>query len=129
MKQLIKTQKKHNIKISLSNVCFEVWLLLHFQNTVAAYSSYDDLRNNSNLRKECKNHGIKDYDKGDKEIFDVISENIDKAKDRAEKMNEATTNSANPSWTKPYQLNPYTDVHKLLEAIDKFWEDNSKSTS
>lgn len=121
--------KKHNIDIALSNVCFEVWLLLHFQNTVTVYSCYDDLRKNSNLRAECKKVGINDYDKADKKIFDAISENIKTASERAEKMNETTKNSANSSCTKPYQLNPYTDVHKLLEAIDKFWKDTGKSSS
>ncbi len=55
--------QKHGISIAISNVCFEAWLLLHFQDTTASYSCYDDLRNNSVLRAECKIRGLIDYDK------------------------------------------------------------------
>jgi len=113
--------QKNDISVAISNVCFEVWLLLHFQETAKPYNNYDDLRNNSVLRTECKKRGLIDYDKGDKAIFNVLKENeIKQARIRAERMNQQTKANAEPSWTKPYQWNPYTNVHQLLDAIDEF---------
>jgi hypothetical protein len=113
--------KPKNISIAISNVCFEVWILLHFQATVRPYNSYDELKTHSQLREECKKRGLLDYDKADKQVFEILKKiEIDQARKRAERMNQSTKNSADPSWTKPYQWNPYTNVHELLDAIDEF---------
>lgn len=119
--QAFDKAKINNIFLAISNVCFEAWLLLHFQDTTVSYSCYDDLRTNSVLRAECKKRGLSDYDKGNKEIFNLLTDDeIKDARDRAERINEHTIKSACPERTKPYQLNPYTDVYKLLDAIDDF---------
>ncbi len=111
---------KNGIKIALFNVCFEVWILLHFQDTVAPYNSYDDLRKRSILQDQCKAKDMSNYDKGDKNIFNIIKANIGKARERAERMNQRTIESADRDWTKPYQWNPYTNIHELLDVIDEF---------
>lgn len=122
--------KSHNISVAISNVCFEVWLLLHFCETTASYSNYDDLIKNSTLRVECKTRGLRDkrgqpdYDKADQDIFRILTEKeITDARTRAKKINRLTEQSADPSSTKPYQWTPYTDVYKLLDAIDDFAEE------
>lgn len=113
--------KPKNISIAISNVCFEVWLLLHFQDTVRPYSSYQDLENNSELRQECKKRGLLDYEKGNKQLFEIFEEEeLNDAKTRAKRMNQNTQRDADPNWTNPYQWNPYTNVHELLQAIDQF---------
>lgn len=110
-----------NISIAISNVCFEVWLLLHFQETVKPYNNYEDLRTNSRLREECKKRGLLDYDKTNKQLFEIFKQTeLTQARNRAERMNTSTKSSADRSWTKPYQWNPYTNVHELLDEIDKF---------
>jgi len=115
-----KAQPK-NISIAISNVCFEVWILLHFQATVRPYNSYDDLIKNSPLRDLCKKRGLDDYKKGNKQLFDILKKKeLDDAKTRAERMNQNTQENADPKWTMPYQWNPYTNVHELLDAIDEF---------
>jgi len=108
--------KANVVNIALSNVCFELWILLHFEMSTASYSSCDDLIKNSALRKEH----IKNYDKGDKKIFDEIFDRIDDAKSNAISMNEGIEKTADHSWKKPYQLNPFSDVYKLLDAIQDF---------
>lgn len=106
------------IQIALSNVCFEVWLLLHFQDSAAAYDCCKDLLKRSDL----KNKHIKDYDKShNREYSDG---EISRARQNAARMNRRTKDCANPEWTQPHQWNPYTDVHKLLDAIDKFGKKN-----
>lgn len=119
--------EKNSVNIALSNVCFEVWLLLHFKITVAHYHNYEDLRKNSPLRQELRKKGLKDYEKGNPDIFNIISDSIKNARQRAEKLNKETSNAASLSWVKPYQLNPYTDVYKLLDAIDKFGKQHLSS--
>jgi len=101
------------VQIALSNVCFEVWLLLHFQSTCGAHDSCDDLLRRSRLKEH-----IPGYDKANRREYS--SEEIARARKNAERVNESTKCGANPDWTQPHQWNPYTDVHKLLDAIDEF---------
>lgn len=107
--------KAAGIEIAFSNICFEVWILLHFQVNVAAYPSYAELWRRSNL----KDH-IKGYDKAKKRIFS--EEEISAARKNAKALNRRTKNGADPAWRQPHQWNPYTDVYKLLDAIDAFGE-------
>lgn len=112
--------RSNYVDVALSNVCFEVWILLHLVNSNASYTSCDDLLSKSKLKKELKKRGIINYDKADSKVFEVISSDIDVAKERAKKMNQATLNSSYDTENTPYKLNPYTRVHELLDAIDDF---------
>jgi len=103
----------NGINIALSNVCFEVWILLHFQPTVAPYDSYADLRKHSKLKEH-----IAGYDKGTKRRFS--NNEVDAARKNAASLNTQTIAGANPDWNQPHQWNPYTDVHDLLDALDEF---------
>ena len=103
----------NDIHIALSNVCFEVWLLLHKQKTCAAYDSYDDLARRSKLKKHFKG-----YDKANR--LDLTDEEICGARDNARRMNEATRKGANKGDEVPSRLNPYTGMPYLLDAIDAF---------
>lgn len=111
---------KNNIEIALSNVCFELWILLHFKQNTAPYTSYDNLMSASELKRELQKAGIHNYEKGDVDIFRAIFHKLDEARARAVTMNSATEHSAPPNVDRPYQLNPYTEVYKLLDAIDSF---------
>ncbi|MCC5844566.1 MAG: RloB domain-containing protein [Verrucomicrobia bacterium] len=104
---------EEGIHIAISNVCFEVWILLHFQNTVAPYSSYTDLWNRSDLRLHISN-----YEKGS--VYTFSNEQIKSARANAAIMNQQTCAGADSSWSNPHQWNPYSDVHLLLDAIDDF---------
>ncbi len=115
--------KAANIHVALTNVCFEVWLLLHLVDSTASYSSCKNLLSESPLKSKLKDLGIKKYDKADRKIFDVISPSINKAKERAKKMNAATLKSSYHSIDKPHLINPYTGMPQLLSALDKFVEE------
>ena len=43
--------RRNCIEIAFSNVCFELWILLHFEYTAAPYSTCADLLKKSNLKK------------------------------------------------------------------------------
>ena len=105
--------KAGGVNIALSNVCFEVWLLMHFQPTCAACDTCDDLTG----RKDFKKH-FPQYEKGAECTY--LPEQIMTARRNSEKLNKRTINAANKSWTVPSMWNPYTDVHMLLAAIDAF---------
>ncbi len=105
----------NGINIAFSNVCFEVWVLLHFQETVPPCDSYDDLRKRTPLTTY-----IPKYDKGEKRQY--TADEVASARKNSVRLNEQTTAAANSTWNKEHQWNPYTDVYKLLDAIDKFAE-------
>lgn len=107
------TAQANGINIALSNVCFEVWILLHFQQAVAPYDSYEDLRKHSKLKEH-----IAGYDKGTRRRFS--NSEVCAARKHAVKLNAETISGANPEWDQPHQWNPYTDVYALLDAIDEF---------
>lgn len=108
------------INIAISNVCFELWILLHFQDCSSPYVSFDDLMAKSGLKKQLQDNGIQSYEKGESRIFDLIQGDVAQARIRAKEMSEATKAAADAKKTMPYQLNPYCDVYLLLDAIDEF---------
>ncbi len=112
------------LNIALSNVCFEIWILLHFQEVTAPYSNYDDLYKNSQLCHHLAEAGLNKYEKSVASLYSYLDKNVLDAKSRADRMNKATVNSSGAA-SKPYQLNPFTEMHKLLDAIDDFMENNS----
>ena len=113
------------LNVALSNVCFEVWILLHFQDVTAPYSSYEDLYKNSQLCDHLKKIGLNKYEKNIVSLFSYLNDKVADAKSRADKMNVATLKSSGINNPKPYQVNPFTEMHKLLEAIDEFMERNA----
>lgn len=117
----------NGINIALSNVCFEHWLLLHLDDHRRSYSNCNDLLKNSTLKALLESKcGIKNYDKGLPFLFEKIKHGIDDAVKRAEAICVNAVKSAVTGKEAPHYLNPYTDVHKLLEAMKEFEEKVSK---
>ncbi|OIO67398.1 MAG: hypothetical protein CO186_08540 [Zetaproteobacteria bacterium CG_4_9_14_3_um_filter_49_83] len=111
--------KANNVKVALSNVCFEVWLLCHLEYSTAQYSCYDDLKHNSNLDNKIKELGFPSgYTKFDKDLCKALVEKVTTAKQNAIQMNQAVIAGSSPSRRDPYQLSPFTNVPDLLDAID-----------
>lgn len=105
--------QKNGVHIALSNVCFEVWLLMHFQATCAACNTCDELTSRDDFRK-----WFSGYEKGAGCI--LTCKQIEKARKNAKRMNDRTIKGADRSWTVPSKWNPYTNVYELLDAIDEF---------
>lgn len=115
-----KKAKKNNIKIAFSNVCFELWLLLHLEYSTASYSCCDNLIKQSNLKNHLKAKGIENYDKRLPYLFDKLKENLVTAFRNAERVNNAAQKTADPKKMAPFHLNPYTDIHELFIDIQNF---------
>lgn len=112
--------RDNGIHIALSNVCFEYWLILHCINSAAPYVSYDDLMRRSCLKEEFRRRGKGEYDKGEADIYLLLMEGVQLARTRAATINQRTLESAANNETRAHRLNPYTDMPKLLDAIDGF---------
>jgi len=111
----------NGVKIALSNICFEQWLLLHFIESTAPYSSYDNLIAASPFLQQLSGIGISDYEKGGLKLLMHLSDaRIVSARTRAKKMNDQIKKSAKVGFEEPHQLNPYSNVFELLDEIDKF---------
>ncbi len=105
--------KANGINIALSNVCFEVWLLLHRRSGCPACNSCDELTR----RQEFKAF-FPGYSKGSP--CNLTREEILSARENAVRMNKATIASAENGADAPSRLNPYTAVPYLLDAMDAF---------
>ncbi|PSL08900.1 RloB-like protein [Marinobacterium halophilum] len=119
-KQALSKAKAKSINVAMSNVCFELWILLHLSESYAAYSSYTDLIRKSPLKEKLKSLGLNKYEKADDKVFDLICKNIGTARERAENMNQRTIDSSYHDEKEPHMLNPYTNINDLLDAIDEF---------
>jgi len=124
-KEAQQNAKSRGINISITNICFEVWLLLHFSDLTTPYSDCENLLKNSSLKTELKKLGVHEYDKADNNLFGLISGSISDARLRANRMNEATLRASYETEENPHLLNPYTAMHKLLDAIDEFVKTSS----
>lgn len=121
--------ESNDINIAFSNVCFEFWLLLHFELTTAPYQNCDDLLSRSDLKKYLRDIGIKKYDKAMAIIFDKIKDNVSIAENNAKSLRKSVLSCAEEGKKEPYHLNPYVDVDILLDNIRNFinpFNDNIK---
>jgi hypothetical protein len=108
-----------NVKVALSNVCFELWLLLHVANSTAAYSCCEDLLEKSPLKAELKKRYGLIYEKSSQDIYRHLSSLIPEARRRAVALN-ANSAATNRELRLPFDLNPFTAICDLLDAIDNF---------
>lgn len=118
--QARKLAQKHGIHIALSNVCFEIWLLLHFRDNTKPYRNCAELVSSREFKDSMREARVDNYDKGNHKLFERLRPRIDDARVRAGKMNQATRAAAAAATCQPHQLNPYTDLPLLLAAMDAF---------
>jgi hypothetical protein len=108
------------IQIAICNVCFEYWLLIHFVDTDAPYSSFDDLIHRSALKAEFKQAFGIEYEKSARSLFDKLKDRIPEARNRAHRLNKSGKATADPAKSEPHHINPYVGIVELLDAIDAF---------
>ncbi|WFS63964.1 RloB family protein [Pseudodesulfovibrio thermohalotolerans] len=99
----------NSFNIAFSSVCFEFWILCHFTYTTAQKAKCEK------LIKEQLEANIPNYEKNQIDIYDIIKmkqNNACAAAKRIRKHWEAVGEG------KPiYELNPYTDVDRLVEKL------------
>jgi hypothetical protein len=111
--------KGGGIDVAISNVCFEYWLLLHFCFSTTPYSNFQDLISKSELEKHVAKHTAQPYSKADRRLFEALYPLIPLARQNAVRLNQQGIEWAKPD-CRPYEINPYTGMPYLLDAIDGF---------
>ncbi|MCR4572902.1 MAG: RloB family protein [Lentisphaeria bacterium] len=100
----------NGIHIALSAISIEVWILLHFTPTPKVYLNCDGAVRA--LKKYLPN-----YEKGSANVFNAIQNLIPYARKNAVSLQRRWEHDR-PNG-KPYELNPSTSFHLLLDAIDQ----------
>lgn len=109
--QAFNDAKQANINIAFSNICFEYWILLHFEYTTKGFRKSDE------LIKYIQSKHFKNYDKC-KGCFQELKDKMQIAIKNGEKL----IKNLEPdllNGTKEYDLSAYTDVYKLVKTIIK----------
>jgi hypothetical protein len=118
--QAYEMARRRGINVALSNVCFEYWVLLHFIDTTSPYSSFDDLIQRSPLNQFFVRQFGEKYSKASGKLYDLLKPFIDDARKRAQSLCAHMEKAAPNGKDKPFHLNPYTNIHELLDNIDSF---------
>lgn len=112
---------KNHIRLGISNPCFELWYLMHFEYTTANLKDYDDV-------KQRLDKHIANYDKN-KNVYDQLKPYLNEAIARLKKLKQyheslgKTLPNAESDYLKItaeniVKSNPYTNVSDLIEYME-----------
>lgn len=111
LEQALITARDNKISVALSVMCFEYWILLHFERTKKPFTKCDDII--GYIRKEH-------FEKYEKNInvYTSLKDRIDTALDHAEWLMGQNQNDFDRG-VKINDLSAYTDVHILVQKLIK----------
>lgn len=102
---------RNGITLCLSNPCFEIWLLAHFERKARAYEDCGAVI--VQLNKHWQKHYSLDYEKNDDRIYERVADRTQKAIDNArwvrENHHECKANTAD--------CNSSTEVYRLVRKL------------
>lgn len=96
----------HDIKLAISTMCFEYWIMLHFEETEPATADCDG------LVRILKHRHLANYQKGSCDFRDIVQD-VEKACARAEKLRKPGIKRGD----EPEDQNPCSEVYKLVREI------------
>jgi RloB-like protein len=99
--------KAHEVELAISTMCFEYWILLHFEECDASTPDCDDLVH----FLKSKGH-LPDYEKGKCDFRDIVTR-VRAASERAEKLRKPGIARGDL----PELQNPCSEIYKLIKAI------------
>lgn len=105
----INMAKDNKINVAISVICFEYWILLHFEQTTRHFNRCDEVI--SYIRKEHWN----DYEKSTNSYFH-LQDRIKTAIEHGEWQLKQNQNDIDRG-IKITQLSAYTDVHLLVKKL------------
>ena len=118
--EAFKEAAENGIGIAYSSISFETWILLHFIYSARAYASCDE------LIKVLDKYYSNGYDKAMNNLFEETAgaghSRLLSAIANAKRLNREMLKVNNGKAI--HELNPYTNVHELLAAIDAFIIEN-----
>jgi hypothetical protein len=101
---------QNKISVALSIICFEYWVLLHFERTSKPFSNCKGLIN------YLKKKHFSDYLKCES-CFDTLRDKIQTAIKNGEWLTKNYVRPMLESGTNIYELSAYTNVHELVKKI------------
>lgn len=101
---------QEKVKVAFSAISFETWLLLHYEYTARPFLKSEE------IIKYMKNKGYLEYSKSATDVYRKIKEKLDTAIENAARLRQAQFETSGAG-TPAYEMNPYTDFDKLLQAI------------
>ncbi|MBN1037070.1 RloB domain-containing protein [Clostridium botulinum] len=112
---------KNKIRLGISNPCFELWYLLHFEYTTANLKNYDDV-------KKRLDKYISNYDKN-KNVYSELKNNLTTAISNSKKLKKhhESLDKILPNVENDYlkinvedfvKSNPYTNINELIEYME-----------
>ncbi len=99
----------NGIKVAFSNICFEQWILLHYEATQKSYANCDQLINYIKLNHDS---GYKKDDYCSKRLGDKVQTALN---NNAWLMRQVDIDKSRGIHV--WEINPYTDVHKLVNFL------------
>lgn len=119
---------KNHIRLAISNPCFEIWYLLHFEYTTANLKDYDSV-------KQRLDKYIEKYDKN-KNVYDELKNYLKDAIERCKKLKKhhESLDKNLPNSESDYlkftaenivKSNPYTNIGDLIEYMESL--ENNKT--
>ena len=108
--------RHNNINIAYSSICFETWILLHFEYSTRPFKSCTE------IKRVLDKYFDNGYDKAGTGIFyQATGDHFQRLRDARENANKLCSDKVkNFPGENIWEMNPYTDIHKLLDAIDDF---------
>ena len=120
-KEIQQLETKNRVeKFIVSNPCFEIWYLLHYEYSTRSYMNADA------VIRELKKH-YPEYEKTS-EMFPLLKDKMGNAITNAEKLEDY--HKAEEHLHPDASYNPYTDVHELVKIVTKIFckDDSGKKT-
>jgi hypothetical protein len=108
--EAIKMAKDNGINIAFSNICFEFWILLHFERCTKPFHNCDE------IIKYIRKKYDKEYLKKD-DHFARLQDKIENAIDNNDWLITKHWQFELQNGTPIYDINPYTDVYKLVKLL------------
>lgn len=105
--EAIEMLRKTPIQVVFSNVCFEFWILLHFEYTTRPFRNCDEIIKHIQQKHDA------DYAKAN-DHFDRLRQRIPIANQNAARLMKHWEYEERPEWT----LNPYTNAHLMMDLLE-----------
>lgn len=100
-------KSKYDIKILFSNICFEVWILMHFEPVTAAFS-----RPQLFSKLSGKQYFNEEYSKNKGQKIDILRDRVSTAVKNANRISSPTDQP-----TQIIKKDPYTNINLYLKEI------------
>jgi RloB-like protein len=118
--EAFQAAKDAKIKRAFSSVCFEFWVVLHFEFTSKVFNDSDD------LVSYIKKKHYSEYKKGS-ECFTHLRQKVEVAIANAQRICKSADADIDAGYMKLCEYNPYTNVHELVLELLSLKKEEQKT--